>query len=310
MEKCVLCGAKATINVQEKASRIIYNCQNCGVFVLSDLVVGEAKEHRNKLAAYFTNRRLTGCSEVVLVSFDKAKKDKDYLQLTVEQILDQTPQTFSEKMDMVLLNLTFLSAYEGAEIKVEDLGMYPVFYLKESNYDALSFVIKSMQKRNLIEVNYYGGSFFPCGVIVSPLGWDRVSRLQNGLTGASNAALFFPGNRDESEVFSRAARKAARECGYNVVESTLAGGDGRLGLETIAMVKSSRFFVADMTGGDPAAYFAAGMATVLGKPGILTCREDARSRLELDTDQIRVLGWKDEGELYLQILNAIRALME
>lgn len=308
MAKCILCGAKATRNVQESASRSIYNCQNCGVFVLSDLVVDEAKRNGNKLAAYFTNRKLAGHNEIVLVSFELAKKDKDYLQLTVDQIASQYPTSFTDQMDLVLENLVRLSEYAGAEIKVENLDMAPVFYLKQTNYDALSFVIKSMHKFELIEVNYYGSSFFPCGVIVSPKGWDRVSQIQAGQVNQSSAMVVHSMTDDEiGRMFRKAARKAAKECGYDVVESSTASSENIVNHEMISMAKGSQFVICDLSHSAGAAYYTVGMASALGKNQVLTCHSKARKKLQVDAEQISVLGWSEEEELYLKILNAIRA---
>lgn len=313
MGQCILCNSKATINTQDNASRTIYNCQNCGVFVVSDLVVPQVKRNSCELAAYFTNRKLADHNEVVLISYEKAKKDKDYLQLTVEQILSHFPKSFSELMDLVLQNLTRMSTYEGEEIKVENLEMFPVFYVKKASYDALSFIIKSMQKFDLIEVNYYGSSFFPCGVIVSPKGWDRVSQMQTGQISRDTALVLRSGKEDDdeySQVFRRVAARAARECGFHVVESNTASSDDKVNHEMIALIKSSGFVISDMSTANGAAYYTAGMAHALDKTNILTCHKNALKKLELDAEQISVLSWKDEDGLYLQILNAIRALVQ
>lgn len=310
MGKCILCNAKATINAQDNASRTIYNCQNCGVYVMSDLAVPQATRHGCKLAAYFTNRKLAGRNEVVLVSFDKAKKDKDYLQLTVEQILSHFPKSFLEQMNLVLMNLTEMSSYEGEEIKVENLDIFPVFYVKKASYDALSFVIKSMQKLDLIEVNYYGSSFFPCGLIVSPKGWDRISRLRSGQISLDTTLILGSGKEDERDnLFRSVAGKAARECGYHAVEARTASSNEMINYELISQIKQSRFLITDLSRAGGGSYFAAGMANALNKTNILTCYAGGMKKIEMDTEQISVLSWKDEDELYLQIFNAIRALV-
>lgn len=311
MGKCTLCGSKATVNTQDNASRTIYNCQSCGVFVLSDLVAVEAARVGSELAAYFAARKLAGNVEIVLVSFEKAKKDKDYLQLTVEQILHYFPRSFSEKSDLVLKNLSSLSAYGGQEIKVEGLDMCPVFYTRKRAFDALSFVIQSMQKAELLDVNYYGSSFFPCGVIIAPKGWDRLEQIQNGRVKNDTALLHCGSKEDEtSDTFRSAAQKSMRECGYRMEMSVAARPGGKIGYELFAQIKNSRFVVCDLTQGGHSAYYLLGMANALAKPHIVTCHSGALKHLEFHAGQANVLSWNNEEDLYLQIFNAVRALVD
>jgi hypothetical protein len=312
MAKCILCNNKATANVQNNASRTIYNCQSCGVFVVSDLVTDEVKQYAGELAAYFTHRKLEGLSEVVLITFEKANKDKDYSQLTVSQILEQHPNSFSRVTDRILENLSALSHYCGEEIKVEGLDMCPVFYAKKQNYDALSFMIKSMQKFDLIEVNYYGSSFFPCGVVVGPKGWERLAEITEGCAMPDCAFLYLSGNEGPlGDSFRSVARKVAREQGYRAVE--MGAGDhhfsDRVTLEVLAGVRNARFTVCCLGDAAGSSYYVAGMSRAMGKPTILTCHQSLLKKLKIDPEQLTVLSWTDEKDLYLQIQSAIRALV-
>lgn len=310
MGKCILCGVNATVNEQDNASRTIYNCQKCGVFVVSDLIADQVHQHGSELAAYFTSRKLAGINEIVLISFDKAVKDKDYVQLTVEQILSQFPKSFSEMADMILLNLTRMSSFAGEEIQVDGLGMCSLFYVRKANYDALSFVIKSLQKFGLLEVNYHGNTFFPCGVIVSPKGWDRISQLENGQTDQDIALIYLPPKDDDNAaVFRKVAKKAAKECGYQVAEMGGAGSNPLIGHELLAQLKCCRFLICDLTAATGSSHYAVAVAQTLKKATVLTCHHSHMEKLEFDTAQVCVLSWADEKALYLEILNAIRALV-
>lgn len=311
MAKCILCGVKATSNVQDSASRTIYNCPYCGVYVVSDLATADAARYGSELAAYFASRKLAGINEIVLISYDKAKKDRDYLQLTVKQILSHFPATFSGQMDMALQNLSMLTTYEGEEVKIDSLDMAPIFWVRKKSYDALSFLITSLQKFDYIEVNYYDNAFFPCGIIINPKGWSRISALRDGRITQKTALIVPSGNTDErSELFRRVAEKAARVCGYHVTVSNTASSDGKINLETVALIKNSRFLITDLTCAGAAAYYAVGMSASLGRKNILTCHRDERKALQMDAEQFSILSWLDEQQLYLEIQNAIRALVE
>lgn len=310
MAKCILCGANATVNTQDNASRTIYNCHNCGVFVVSDLVTHQLKKHRCMLAAYFTNRKLAGFNDTVLISYDKAKRDKDYLQLTVEQLLEQSPKNFTALMDKVLQNLSHLSAYEGAEIKVESLESFPLFYVKQASYEAMSFVIKSMQKMELLEVNYYGNSFFPCGVIIAPKGWDRLARMQSNTAEEKTALLLCSGVVEErADIIQAAAKQAAKESGYCLAEVRTLHASDCVDHELIGLIKQNALLIGDLSNVSAALYYAVGMAQALGKTNVLTCHASEKEDLRVNPQQVSVLLWEDEKDLYLKTLNAIRALM-
>jgi hypothetical protein len=281
------------------------------VFVVSDLAVDDVKKHAGEVAAYISHRKLTGGNDVVLITFEKANKDKDYLQLTVAQILEQQPRSFSDATDRALENLAALSSYAGEEIRVEGLDMCPVFYAKTQNYDALSYIIKSMQKLDLIEVNYYGSAFFPCGVTVGPKGWDRLAELDNGGAARNSPLVYLSCDETESgEAFRSVARKVVKEQGYKVIEmGTCDLNGGKVNYEVIAGVKRARFTICSIGATTGTTYYVAGMSQAMGKPTILTCHKSAIKKIHIDPAQISVLCWSDEKELYLQIQSAIRALV-
>lgn len=306
MGNCFLCESKAIINRQDSASRTIYNCPACGMFVVSDLAEADAQKKANEIAAFLVNRKLSSTNEIVLISFEKASHDKDYLQLTVNEITELFPESFSEQMDRALLNLNYLTSYAGEEVKVEDVRMSPVFCARKSNHDALSFIIKSMQKAGFVEIKFYGGSFFPCGVIVSARGWDRISELKKG---NSERDILFAytacGESERGDQFHKAVRKAARECGFTIQDSMDA--DAKVNFELITHVKSSKIIVCDLTEPACEAYYTAAFARAKNKLCILTCHESAKKKLRLDEQQMSILFWNSPETLHLQVLNAVRA---
>lgn len=311
MSKCVLCGEKASVTDQEYASRTIYSCPTCGVFVLSDVVVDSAKEYSNYLAAFFASRKLADNNETVLVSYDKARRDRDYLQLTVDQIVAQFPVSFSEKSQLVLKNLEHLSSYEGEIIRVEGANMCPVFYTRKQSLDALSFVIQSMQKMELLDVTFYSNSFFPCGVTITGKGWDRISLMASEKNLTDRVMVHYYTENEQQQVMYRvAALKALKATGYKMNEGFCSGCRNKIGHELIAQVKNNRFIICDISSPNGAAFYMAGVAKALGRTCILTCHGSKMEDLEVAIDQISVLSWNNEKELELQLINAIHALVD
>lgn len=312
METCILCDSKAIINRQEGASRTIYNCQKCGVYVVSDLVEKEVKNKADEIESYLIARKLAKKDvDTVLISFEKANLDKDYLQLTVDKIADFFPETFSEQMDMALRNIGYMSEFPGHEIKIYDVKMTPFFYVRRENQDALSYLIEAMRQAGLVEVKYYGGAFFPFGVTVAPKGWERLESSKKDKETRKNIFMYSLSgeNRLNSQFFYSAAEKVAKECGYHSISWSDMRASANVTFELVAGIKSSELVVCDFTEQAGGAYYAAAMAQSLGKACILTCHESAKKKLQFDTNQYRVIFWDKQEMLYLELLSTIKAML-
>lgn len=308
MGSCVLCNSNAVINKQESASRTIYNCLNCGVFVISDLQEKEIEKNTNEIAAYLMSRKLRKADDTVLISFEKANLDKDYLQLTVQQIIDLFPKNFTEQMDMTLKNIEKMSRFAGDEVKIENLKIAPLFYVRHKSIEAIVYVIKAMHNAGLLEVNYYNGAYFPCGVTITPKGWDRLFELDQGK--AEKNTLFSCSVKKDTDIsrqFIKATEKAARNCGFIAANSFSERVGAKVSNELIAGIKAAKIIVCDFTDPMGEIYYAAALAEGLCKLCLLTCHESAKKKLQIDTAQFSVIFWENQEELYLELLSAIKA---
>jgi hypothetical protein len=77
--------------------------------------------------------------------------------------------------------------------------------------------------------------------------------------------------------------------------------------ELIAMIKASKAVIADFTGDRTAVYYEAGFAMGLGIPVIWTCKDIDFDKLSFDTRQYPHIKWKDEDDLYEQVVNRLKA---
>jgi len=312
MDKCLLCGLSATTTVQDNSSRTIYNCLSCGVYVVSDVAVKAVKRQINEVCAFFQARRLSGQSDTVLISYDNAKLEKDYLQLTVNQILEHFPKNFTQQMYGALINLTNLSAYPGEEIRIEKLDWAPKFYLKTVNFDALSFIIKSMAKAELIEVSYYGASFFPCGVTVSPKGWNLAAEINEGENESVSPSVLLLYNSSSAKgavsIVRAAAQKAVKDCGMKLVISDMIAGEEMICNEIASRIKSSAYILVDLSDARQEIFYAWGYARALGKPIFLTCMEEKKSKLSASLIAgVGIAFWQDAKQLPMQIYHFLKA---
>jgi len=309
MPKCILCDASAVTSRQDNASRTIYNCTYCGVYVISDPVESEVKSNKWKIAAFLVNRHLHGRNDIVLISIESIARDKGYVHMSVDQILKTFPTSMTDRTDMALQNLVNKSEYPGAEVRIESISQGPILCLEYVNFESMSFIISSLEKSGYVSVNYYGSAFFPCNLTVTVEGWDRVASLEKDQESMGSAMIAISGAHDYSEDYVRVATRACISNGHPIAEYPCYDSDHKIGHQLIAAVRESSFIVCDLSTPDTSAYYVAGMARALNKTIILTCKYGSHKKPGMELEQLSVLFWKNEEELFACITNAIRALI-
>lgn len=97
------------------------------------------------------------------------------------------------------------------------------------------------------------------------------------------------------EVWIRGIEPAIRSAGYHAVRLDQHEHNEPIDDEIIAMIRRSRFVVADATGSSNGVYFEAGFAKGLDLPVIWTVREDALESVHFDTRQFNFVTWRAEA---------------
>ena len=80
--------------------------------------------------------------------------------------------------------------------------------------------------------------------------------------------------------------------------------------EIIAEIRNSKFLIADFTGNRGGVYYEAGFAYGLGIPVIWTCKKEDISELHFDTRQYNHITWTNSEDLYIQLVNRIKATIK
>ncbi len=304
MDACLLCGARAIINRQENSSRTIYNCQNCGVYVVSDPEEKRVERNGAKIAAYFMRRKLKNENDAVLISYQNAKLDKEYLQLTSEQIISFFPKTFAEQMDMALLNLGLKSRFHGDAVKLADINTAALLYVTDKSETALFYMLRALKDEGLVT---YDQIKLPCGVVVTPKGHERIAGLRGG--GERGVLYLCAAESDSAVPLQNIAQKLAAGLGLSLRLFSSARADMKVGNELVAGIKSARVVICDFTEHAGGAYYAAAMAEALGKVCVASCHASAKDGVGIDSAQLPVVFWKDEDKAFTDILHAIKAKM-
>lgn len=124
--------------------------------------------------------------------------------------------------------------------------------------------------------------------------------------------MAFQFNDEMKKQFEGPIRRAVADASENKLEavrvsSSTTDHDTKIDDELIAMIKSSKAVIADFTGNRTAVYYEAGYAMGLGIPVIWTCRDTDIDDLSFDTRQYPHIIWKDEDDLYKQVVNRLKA---
>jgi nucleoside 2-deoxyribosyltransferase len=116
---------------------------------------------------------------------------------------------------------------------------------------------------------------------------------------------------DLKPLWSEALEPAIRAAGYEPKRIDQHEHVNRIDDEIVAMIRRSRFVVADFTGQRGGVYFEAGYALGLGLRVIWLCRQDELDRVHFDTRQYNFLVWKpsEYADLAKRLQNRIEATL-
>jgi hypothetical protein len=277
------------INSQEYAARIIYNCPLCGTFVISDLAIESIKASATHIASFMMRRKNSDDSDVVLITNNYSKSDRDYLQVSVSEILAQYPQSFGHKIEAALRNLADKSEYPGALINIDRLELCPWLYVERRKEEALAFMLFAMQDEKLISIQSQQGMFLPCTVSITAKGWSHIEETRATKQKSAYKALVL----SSDDEYCKAVKRACRATNYQM--SAAAATD--ISPALIAQIKSAELVICEISDYSPVAYYAAGMAKAMGKHEILTCNAKKRGEVPFPGEQMGILKWKTPEDL-------------
>jgi len=125
-------------------------------------------------------------------------------------------------------------------------------------------------------------------------GWQRWEELRRGAPSGTKAFMAMHyGDPVLTRIVDEHFRPAVNQTGFRLMrldDEPKAGPiDNRLRVE----IQSARFLIADLTHGNPGAYWEAGYAEGLGKPVIYTCEESIwkEKKTHFDTNHSQTVVW-------------------
>jgi len=229
---------------------------------------------------------------------------------------DRLP-TMPEQLDNLILYLGTSLSEPGAKLDLHATQMRGA--LGSITADAAGWVLHTCHKQNFIEGIVTKTLSAPTDVYqatLQPAGWLRIHELQHQAADSRRAFMAMQfGDQELDRLFYDHFKPAAQRAGfdlYRLDEEPRAGLiDDRLRLE----IRRSRFLIADLTHGNPGAYWEAGFAEGLGRPVIYTCRrdvfDDLHKRPHFDTNHYLTVIWDavDPTKAAAQLTTTIRVTL-
>jgi len=152
-----------------------------------------------------------------------------------------------------------------------------------------------------------GGNFLQ--VQITPRGYEFLESLKHNHTDSQIGfcAMWF--NESVLPIWTKAIEPAIKDAGYDPKRIDGHQHNNRIDDEIIAMLRRSKFVVADFTGQRGGVYFEAGFALGLGLQVIWTCKKSELKDVHFDNRQYNFVLWEEEnlGEFKAALQNRIEA---
>ena len=150
------------------------------------------------------------------------------------------------------------------------------------------------------------------GLVITPAGWQQIEDWKLNPSQSEKAFIAMSFAKDLLAFFHKGIEPGIRAAGYEAIRVDRIEHVNRIDDEIFAMIRKTKFVVADFTGNSMGVYFEAGFAQGLGRKVIWTVREDSLKQIHFDMRQFNFITWREkELETFAKALqNRIEGTIE
>ena len=278
---CPVCSNSSKYQCSEADIQTI-SCPRCGEFKISEVVITTTLKYNSLDKIQVAN----------LSGYIRENQKIKILPDDIERLKSLKTPTVAEKAEKLLLYLSREFPVAGQEWVDKDISK------------DLFLSVAWAQDRKEVEflmVDYLdenkGFLKHPSNVWkITPEGWAYIDSLKqiNPESQIAFIAMWF--DEKVKLVFEKAIKTGVEAAGYEPKRIDMHQHNNRIDDEIIAMIRKSKFMVADFTGQRGGVYFEAGFALGMGIPVIWLCRKDELKKVHFDNRQYNFIVW-EEGNL-------------
>lgn len=299
-----MCASRDVDSLSTDYGRFIrYECRNCGHYVISGLAKAEIGEDGWKLAAYVWSHHAIDI-EPFFVSSQATLADDPPHQVRISDAIADFPRSTAARLDGALCNLAARTHLLGEQIIIPRSCHCPMLLAQQGEIDYIVQHLKSedyLRDAEWIEDEVR--------VVVTVKALNRASDLRRGLLGATSKQVFVAMSFDSSlnEAWEDGLKPGIEEAGFSALRVDAKEHNEKICDVIVAVIRQSRFLVADFTLHRGGVYFEAGLMMGLGRPVIFTCRKDELAKAHFDTRQYNHIEWEKPAELKERLKRRIQA---
>lgn len=208
----------------------------------------------------------------------------------VQNLLTVRAPSVADRADRLLIEIVrrFPVVGETIELEYTDPSLLAISWSETSNelYYLLSTYL--VEATGNLSTNGVMGIFMGD---ITPRGHQYLQELQHSRVASTIGfcAMWF--DDQVRPVWSDAIEPAISDAGYDAKRIDRHEHNNRIDDEILAMIRRSKFIVADFTGQRGGVYFEAGFALGLGLEVIWTCRNDELNEIHFDNRQYYFVTW-------------------
>ena len=294
-------------------------CNYCGDFIIGESLQAILKQHNYnqiRIGSWIREQNSLGIiPELKIIDFNN--------------LIDLKDKKINQKYELLLKYMYSEKTIEIVHINLNKL--YLVLFWCE-DIEELNILLSKAVELNHLKLVSNGIGYKKYSITYD--GKEFVENL--GLDNNSNKIFMaFHFTEEMKEEFESTIKQAVFDSSDGKFEairvsSSVTDHDTKIDDELIGMIKSSKAVIVDFTGNRTAVYYEAGFAMGLGIPVIWTCKDEniiegeegygkfidneGKERfkkhidlLSFDTRQYPHILWKNEEDLYKQVVNRLKA---
>lgn len=319
MSTCIICGLPVSVQSNQQTSSL--ECVRCGNFQASPSVVGKlgqsppAERTAANLSGYLRENPSTVLTDANLdwllhLSTPPVSEKAERLFQHLSREYPTPGQTIRVALPHpASQELQAKAAMQGnreARLGLELLSAAWAQDADELRYLLFDFLIEAKQFLWADPANVIGDR----SLKILPAGWAYLETVRpNKQSTVAFAAMNFA--PELTFLFDDGIAPACEAAGYEPKRIDRHEHANRIDDEIIAMLRRSRFCIADLTGQRQNVYYEAGYAQGFGLPVIWSCRMGEENDVKFDTRQYNLLSWEKNklGDFQRRLQSRIEAVI-